>query len=205
VFLQNVNQTTLTGATGTGGTTTTTAQTSALSTNDGDMAIVAGTCGNDATYSTINSFTEAIEVAPSSADGIGGYLACTGANVTPGVSHTNVNRQSVIGFVVKAGTGGPSPPGQASSPSPSNSATGVSITADLSWSAGSGATSHDVYFGTSSPGTSQGNQTATTFDTGTMSNGTTYYWRIDEINAGGTTTGTVWSFTRPSEQPKPIQ
>jgi phage anti-repressor protein len=86
-------------------------------------------------------------------------------------------------------------PGQASSPSPSNSATGVSITADLSWSAGSGATSHDVYFGTSSPGTSQGNQTATTFDTGTMSNNTTYYWRIDEVNAGGTTTGSVWSFT----------
>jgi len=102
VFLQNVNQTTLTGATGTGGTTTTTAATSALSNNDGDMAIVAGTCGNDAAYTTINSFTEAIEVAPSSADGIGGYIECTGANVTPGVSHTNVNRQSVIGFVVQA-------------------------------------------------------------------------------------------------------
>ncbi|MHC4739209.1 MAG: DNRLRE domain-containing protein, partial [Planctomycetota bacterium] len=86
-------------------------------------------------------------------------------------------------------------PGQASSPSPSNSATGVSITADLSWSAGSDATSHDVYFGTTSPGTSQGNQTATTFDTGTMANDTTYYWRIDEVNAAGTTTGAVWSFT----------
>jgi hypothetical protein len=195
VFLQNVNQTTLVGATGTAGTTTTTAETSALSTNDGDMAIVAGTCGNDAAYTTINSFTEAIEVAPSSADGIGGYLAATGSNVTPGVSHTNVNRQSVIGFIVKASTGGPTPPGQASNPNPANSATDVSITADLSWTAGSGATSHDVYFGTSSPGASQGNQTATTFDTGTMSNNTTYYWRIDEVNTGGTTTGVVWSFT----------
>jgi len=86
-------------------------------------------------------------------------------------------------------------PSAASNPNPANSATDVSITTDLSWSAGSGATSHDVYFGTSSPGTSQGNQTATTFDTGTMTNNTTYYWRIDEINAGGTTTGTVWSFT----------
>ncbi|MHC4475386.1 MAG: hypothetical protein ACYTEL_07065, partial [Planctomycetota bacterium] len=103
VFLGNVNQTTLVGATGTGGTTTTTAETAALSNSNGDMAIVAGTCGNDAEYSTINSFTEAIEVAPSSADGIGGYLACTGSDVTPGVSHTNVNRQSVIGFVVQAG------------------------------------------------------------------------------------------------------
>ncbi|MHC4739604.1 MAG: right-handed parallel beta-helix repeat-containing protein, partial [Planctomycetota bacterium] len=93
------------------------------------------------------------------------------------------------------GDAGPTPPGQASNPNPANSATDVSVTADLSWSAGSGATSHDVYFGTSSPGASQGNQTATTFDTGTMSNNTTYYWRIDEINANGTTTGTVWSFT----------
>jgi P pilus assembly chaperone PapD len=86
-------------------------------------------------------------------------------------------------------------PAAASSPSPANSATNVAVNADLSWSAGAGATSHDVYFGTSSPGTSQGNQTATTFDTGTMSNNTTYYWRIDEVNVGGTTTGSVWSFT----------
>jgi len=86
-------------------------------------------------------------------------------------------------------------PGQASNPSPSDSATDVSVTADLSWTVGSGATSHDVYFGTSSPGTFQGNQTATTFDPGTMDNDTTYHWRIDEIGAGGTITGTVWSFT----------
>ncbi|MHC4739309.1 MAG: LamG-like jellyroll fold domain-containing protein, partial [Planctomycetota bacterium] len=92
-------------------------------------------------------------------------------------------------------TSGVTPPGQASSPSPADSATDVSINADLSWTAGSGADSHDVYFGTTSPGAFQGNQTATTFDTGSMSNDTTYYWRIDEVNTAGTTTGTVWSFT----------
>ncbi|MHC4396769.1 MAG: DNRLRE domain-containing protein [Planctomycetota bacterium] len=86
-------------------------------------------------------------------------------------------------------------PGQATNPSPANSATDVSIDADLSWTAGTDSTSSDVYFGTTSPGTYQGNQTATTFDPGTMANDTTYYWRIDEINAAGTTTGTVWSFT----------
>jgi len=198
VFLENVNQTTLTGATGNGGTTTTTAETSALSTNDGDMAIVAGTCGNDAAYSTINSFTEAIEVTPTSADGIGGYLAATGSNVTPGVSHTNVNRQSVIGFVVKAATGGPTPPGQASNPNPTNSATDISIDADLSWTEGADSTSSDVYFGTDptpDSGEYMGNQAATTFEPGTLANDTTYYWRIDEVNTEGTTTGTVWSFT----------
>jgi hypothetical protein len=95
-------------------------------------------------------------------------------------------------------TGGPTPPGQASNPSPADSATDVSIDADLSWTAGSGSTSSDVYFGTTSPGTFQGNQTETSFDPGTMTNDTTYYWRIDEINADGTTTGIVWSFTTES-------
>jgi hypothetical protein len=85
-------------------------------------------------------------------------------------------------------------PGAASNPNPASGATNVSLTQDLTWSAGSGATSHDVYFGTTSPGTFRGNQAGTTFDTGTMAGGTTYYWRIDEKNAGGTTTGTVWSF-----------
>ena len=89
----------------------------------------------------------------------------------------------------------PTPPGKATAPAPANGATGVSVTTDLSWTAGSGATSHDVYFGTVSPGTLRGNQSGTTYDTGTMANGTTYYWRIDEKNADGTTTGDIWSFT----------
>ncbi|MHC4395498.1 MAG: hypothetical protein ACYS1A_07560, partial [Planctomycetota bacterium] len=79
----------------------------------------------------------------------------------------------IIGLLSGAG---PQPPGQASNPSPANSATDISVDADLSWSAGSGATSSDVYFGTDSTpdsGEFQGNQTATTFEPGTMSNNTT--------------------------------
>jgi hypothetical protein len=124
---------------------------------------------------------------------VNGYVSngwITGYN---GSGTVNVNYSG--GQTIVTASSGSSPPGQAANPSPSNSATGVSTTADLSWSAGSGATSHDVYFGTSSPGAYQGNQTGTTFDTGTMANSTTYYWRIDEKNAYGTTTGTVWSFT----------
>ena len=86
-------------------------------------------------------------------------------------------------------------PSDSWNPSPVDGVSGVDLDADLSWSAGTGATSHDVYFGQSSPGTFQGNQSGTTFDTGTMANDTTYYWRIDEVNAGGTVTGRAWSFT----------
>jgi len=92
---------------------------------------------------------------------------------------------------------GVSPPGQASNPDPANGATKVSRNATLSWTAGSGADSHDVYFGTNpNPGASefQGNQAGTTFDPGYLGKNTWYYWRIDEVNAGGTTTGVVWSF-----------
>ena len=41
----------------------------------------------------------------------------------------------------------------------------------------------------------KGNQTATTYDQGSLLSNTTYYWRIDEVTAGGTYTGTVWSLT----------
>ena len=84
---------------------------------------------------------------------------------------------------------------EATNPNPADGATKVSTTADLSWTAGADATSHNVYFGTSSAPPFIRNQTATTFDPGTMSTGTTYYWRIDEVGAHGTITGTVWSFT----------
>lgn len=85
----------------------------------------------------------------------------------------------------------------ATTPTPANAATSVATSTSLSWTAGSGATSHAVYFGTAaSPGASeyQGNQSGTTYTPGTLAASTTYYWRIDEVNAVGTTTGTVWSF-----------
>jgi hypothetical protein len=87
------------------------------------------------------------------------------------------------------------PPGQASNPAPTDGTTDASISSDLGWSAGSSAMSHNVYFGTTNPPPFRGNQTGTTYDTGTLDINTTYYWRIDEKNPRGTTQGTVWSFT----------
>jgi hypothetical protein len=65
----------------------------------------------------------------------------------------------------------------------------------LSWNAGEGATSHDVYFGTTNPPPFVQNQTATTFDTGALATGTTYYWQINEVGPGGSAgDGDVRSF-----------
>jgi hypothetical protein len=94
-------------------------------------------------------------------------------------------------------------PGVASAPSPANLATGIALTPTLSWTAGSNAASHDVYFGTANPPASIGNQAGTSYAPSTLTAGTIYYWRVDERNASGVTAGTVWQFTTAAALPLP--
>jgi hypothetical protein len=97
-----------------------------------------------------------------------------------------------------SGGGGGTLPAKATSPSPANGASGVATSANTGWSGGAGATSYDVYFGTDSTPDStefRGNQAGTSFAPGALAAGTTYYWRVDSVNATGTTTGDVWSFS----------
>jgi hypothetical protein len=97
----------------------------------------------------------------------------------------------------------------AESPNPVDSypfaaATGLT----LSWTAGQTAATHDVYLGTDSAVVasasranpqgvlvSQG-QAGTTYAAGVLAAGTTYYWRIDEVESNGLMIwdGDVWSF-----------
>jgi hypothetical protein len=87
---------------------------------------------------------------------------------------------------------------QASTPVPPNGSTTAKPDCDLMWLAGYDAVSHDIYFGTQSGNlTSQGNQALldNIFDPGTLTEGQTYYWRIDTVTAAGTITGDEWSFT----------
>ena len=85
---------------------------------------------------------------------------------------------------------------KATNPDPAHQDTDVSITKDLSWTGSGSPDSYDVYFGTTSPGNFQGNQTGTTFDPGTLLNNQTYYWRIDSKKDGQSdVTGDVWEFT----------
>ncbi len=80
----------------------------------------------------------------------------------------------------------------------------------LSWSAGTGAASHDVYFGTDRKAVAaagktspefKGNQSGTSFSLAGLVafGGGDYFWRIDEVEAGGQVhTGYTWKFTVPA-------
>ena len=99
------------------------------------------------------------------------------------------------GFLV-ADTG----PNTPSNPSPSNGATNVDITAKPSWTGGGspGLTiTYDVYFGTaSSPPKVASNQSATTYNPGTLSYSTKYYWKIVAWDQSGNSKGgPIWYFT----------
>ena len=99
-------------------------------------------------------------------------------------------------------------------PTPPDGSSYQDTSAVLSWLAGLNAVSHDVYFGENfadvrdgTGDTFQGNQVETFFTIGIPGTplpgglvpGTTYYWRIDELEADGTkNVGPVWSFTIPS-------
>ena len=87
------------------------------------------------------------------------------------------------------------PPAPATNPNPSAGAVLVPPPVMLSWSAGAGAASHEVYFGTTSPDVFLGSQPGTVLDPGPLEAHTTYRWRVDEVNENGRTTGAAWSFT----------
>jgi hypothetical protein len=89
---------------------------------------------------------------------------------------------------------------KAYNPSPADGATGVTM-GWLEWKAGDTAAYHDVYFGTNpNPGLAEfkGRQVGNYHYVSTpLTAGTTYYWRIDEVEADKTTihTGDVWRFS----------
>lgn len=89
-------------------------------------------------------------------------------------------------------------PAQVTLPYPDDNAIDIPINLlSLTWTAASGATSYDVYFGTDEK-TLEYQITITETDLSYVPSGliryTTYYWRIDFKNGSGTTQGPVWSF-----------
>jgi hypothetical protein len=113
---------------------------------------------------------------------------------------------------------------KADAPDPGNGAVHEDTWANLSWTPGEAAVTHDVYFGDNFDDVDagaetafQGNQAATNLIVGFpgfaypdgLVPGTTYYWRVDEVddaNPDSPWVGDVWSFTVPPKiawQPNP--
>jgi hypothetical protein len=104
--------------------------------------------------------------------------------------------------------------GRAYKPNPADGSIYADTWANLSWSPADAADSHNVYFGDNfddvkdgTGDTFQGNQPETFFVVGFpgfpypdgLVPGTTYYWRIEEVDVDGATIhkGSIWSFTVP--------
>ncbi|MHC4434591.1 MAG: LamG domain-containing protein, partial [Planctomycetota bacterium] len=101
-------------------------------------------------------------------------------------------------------------------PNPEDGALLEATWVNLSWRAGSWAVSHDLYFGTSFDDVNDGAEGTFAGNLGTTSQvvgfpgfpapdglqpGSTYYWRVDEVNdanAASPWKGDVWSFSVPS-------
>jgi hypothetical protein len=91
------------------------------------------------------------------------------------------------------------PPSTPNNPNPTNSSTGISKTADLSWTCSdpdSNPLTYDIYFGTANPPQKvTGNTSTATYDPGTMNTGTTYYWKITAWDNHSTSKkGPLWHF-----------
>ncbi|MCF7975080.1 MAG: discoidin domain-containing protein [Phycisphaerae bacterium] len=125
-----------------------------------------------------------------------------GAYSTITYTYTNTDidgsRARFMGVIVDGGD-----PTRAQDPAPTHEQTDVSRDTGLSWSPGMFAAQHNVYVGD----TYEGVDTATvptvsgldvnSFDPGRLAFGTTYYWRVDEVNGTPDKTvykGNVWSF-----------
>ena len=100
----------------------------------------------------------------------------------------------------------------ASNPAPADGARGVDPSVKLMWTPGANVMAHDVYFGIDEALVAQGaadafkgKQAAPIYNAGILHVGTTYYWRIDEVAAGGTVSpGPVWRFTTSGEPQAPV-
>jgi len=98
-------------------------------------------------------------------------------------------------------------PGAVGNPQPAFNATDVQLNAILSWTPAANAASHEIYFGTDKEAVRnadtgspeyQGSRALDTesYDPGLLEADTTYYWRVDEVDAPcNTAKGPLWIFT----------
>jgi hypothetical protein len=79
-------------------------------------------------------------------------------------------------------------------PTPNVTTATGALNTDLGWTAGAGATSYDVYFGTVNPPAFVGNTTATTYEPGVLVQGQTYYVSVVAKAGSSSAAALDWSF-----------
>ncbi len=98
-------------------------------------------------------------------------------------------------------------PGAVGNPLPVNNAVDVGMNATLNWTSADSAASHQLYLGTDKAAVRNADTAtpeykgsialgAESHDPGLLEADTTYYWRVDEVDAqGNTVKGPIWIFT----------
>ncbi|MEN2487442.1 T9SS type A sorting domain-containing protein [Flavobacterium sp. B11] len=154
--------------------------------------------------------------ATKTADAASSYLkfqATTGTDVVILIAAETSGTESVKNFIFNGfELNTPNISHQATNPDPKQNDEHVELTSAgklLQWTVGSGAVSHNIYFGTdqtavdnattSSP-EFKGNQALAnnSYQVNGLYTGATYYWRIDEVLANGVEKGNIWRF-RPAQ------
>ena len=186
--------------------------TSNYSDNDNGYTVLNATAGSAAVISlsgTYNNESCCDYLALYSGSGTGGTLIATYAG-TGTFTYTGTAGQTLTLYFVSdvsnnyagnavnvsySGSCTPVPPTCATYTAPANAATGQTAPV-LTWGAVTGATSYDVYIGTTLPGTPTANVVTTTYNPTGLIAGATYQWKIVPKNSGGSATGcATYSFT----------
>jgi hypothetical protein len=180
--------------------------------------IARATLGDGQTYDVFLVYEKGAVLAQAPADGSGRIAAdirvCLGFDYRS-YPLWNENAYALFEAAINYALGTTGPLTQARNPGPRDRSLCTDTWTTLSWSPGDLAVSHDVYFGDNfddvndgAEGTFQGNQVSTFLVVGFpgfpypdgLVPGTTYYWRIDEVNdtePNSPWKGLVWSFSIP--------
>ena len=86
-------------------------------------------------------------------------------------------------------------PAQARGPEPADGATDASVDTVLTWREGRETVQSEVYLDTADATTLLTTTEATMYEPGPLDLGTTYYWKVDEIEAESVWEGQLWSFS----------
>ena len=131
------------------------------------------------------------------------YVTWSGSSVTILITPEGGGKQNVA-WLNTFELDGSDPVNGVSKMYPDDQCAHLDASKGLSWTAGKNAQSHDVYIGTSydavfnanrNSSEFKGNQTGTSYKLNNdFSSVPTYYWRVDEVNGGGTVKGAVYSF-----------